>query len=164
MKPVLQCGQRLQKYANTHPLCVRIALLANHKEQTTFSEHELKLPGAGAGEIAATPGALQPGRRFVHAQLAAGHFPAIEVGDGLGRFPIVRHFHEGEPAGTAGFAVVDYGDAFHITEGFEQGSEFAFRHFEIQIADKNILHFYFSADLFPSPEDEPPFFFEARRA
>jgi hypothetical protein len=38
MKPILQHEQRLQKYANTHPLCVRTSWLADHKKQTAFSQ------------------------------------------------------------------------------------------------------------------------------
>ena len=37
MKPILQHGQRLQKYANTHPPGMRTSKLANHKSRTTFS-------------------------------------------------------------------------------------------------------------------------------
>jgi hypothetical protein len=37
MKPILQRGQRLQKYANTHPLRVWTTELADHKKQTAFA-------------------------------------------------------------------------------------------------------------------------------
>jgi hypothetical protein len=37
MKPILQHEQRLQKYANTHPLRLPKTTLADHKKQTAFS-------------------------------------------------------------------------------------------------------------------------------
>jgi hypothetical protein len=37
MKPILQHEQRLQKYANTHPLRLPRTTLADHKKQTAFS-------------------------------------------------------------------------------------------------------------------------------
>jgi len=37
MKPILQHEQRLQKYANTHPLRVPKTELTDHKKQTAFS-------------------------------------------------------------------------------------------------------------------------------
>ena len=45
MKPTLQHGQRLQKYANKHPLSMRTAVLTDHKKQTAFSQLVLNFTG-----------------------------------------------------------------------------------------------------------------------
>jgi hypothetical protein len=39
MKPILQRGQRLQKYANTHPLHMRTTDLADHKNRPPFHRY-----------------------------------------------------------------------------------------------------------------------------
>ena len=78
MKPTLQREQRLQKYANTHPLVgMRTSELADHKSRPfLFSFSEL-LSGTRAGEIAARSAAFQPGNGFVHPEGASRHFPAV---------------------------------------------------------------------------------------
>jgi len=165
MKPILQHEQRLQKYANTHPLRVRTTELADHKNKPPFL-CSLSLSCAGAGKTAAGPGALQPRSSFVDPQRAASHFPAVQASHSLGRFMVIRHFHECETARAAGFPIVDHGNALNLAEGREQVSQIGFGGFEIQVANVNALHFISPyKDPFASPEAAlPPGFFDASRA
>lgn len=119
MKPILQHEQRLQKYANTHPPRMRFELC--HHRSETFSALSfccLLLPGAWA-KVPAGPGAFEPGSRFVDAQATAIQFFAIEVGDRVGGFDVVRHLDEGETSGPAGLTIADHVDAADLAEGLE---------------------------------------------
>ena len=64
---------------------------------------------AAAAESAASAAgrktALRLGPRLVHVQRPAVHRVAVQGGDGLVRLLLVLHFHESEPAGTAGIAI-----------------------------------------------------------
>src|ERR1700730_7616515 len=71
INPILQHGQRLQKYANTHPLRIQKTELADHRKKDHLVLSLIRaLSGAGAGKTAAGPGAFQPGSSFVDLQRA----------------------------------------------------------------------------------------------
>jgi hypothetical protein len=58
--------------------------------------------GAAATTGATAAAIIGLGTRFVHHDGAAHHIFAIQCGDGLLQFGVVRDFHESEPPGLAG--------------------------------------------------------------
>jgi hypothetical protein len=89
---------------------------------------------------AARRAALAARTRFVHLQISAAGFLAIESGNGLGSFVIIGHFNESKTSSTTGFAVHGHVHAGDLTERLEQGAEIAFGSLKIHVSDEKALH------------------------
>jgi hypothetical protein len=61
---------------------------------------------------------LQPGS-LVNCQAAAGELSAVEIGDGVPGFDIVRHLHERETARQPGAVITDDVNAANFPERLE---------------------------------------------
>src|SRR5947207_55496 len=75
-----------------------------------------------AAVAAAIAGPVSFGPGLVHFEIAPAELFAIEGRDGFGSFRIIGHFHKGEAASPASFAIGDNMNATDLAEGLEQRS------------------------------------------
>jgi hypothetical protein len=78
--------------------------------------------------------------RFIYFQIASAGFLAIQTSDRLGRFRIVRHFHESESARPARFAIHGHMHARYLTERLKQRTKIALRRLKIHVPNKKTFH------------------------
>jgi hypothetical protein len=100
-------------------------------------------PAAAKASTATTTGAeaaLGLGTGFVDVQGTAVQTVTVKGGDSLIRLAFVFHFHEREPARTAGFAICHYPGAVNLAIPFEEAADRLFTGIKIQVAYENILH------------------------
>jgi hypothetical protein len=78
--------------------------------------------------------------RFIHFQVAAAGFFAIQTRYSLRRFRVVGHFHECKSACSSSFAVHRHMHARHLAKRLEQSSKIALRRLKIHVSHKETFH------------------------
>jgi hypothetical protein len=146
-------GARRITQMNDAPLPARFARRARRAAIILVRESAAATAAAGTTAAAAAAAARTSstafglGARFVHLQVAAAEIFAVERGDGLGGFVVIRHFNESETAGAAGLAVHYDVNARDLTEGLKQRLQIALGGLKTHISNKQILHFSISLIL-----------------
>src|ERR1035438_5030290 len=98
-----------------------------------------KLPALTTAATAAVR-AIGLGTRFVDVQRAAIQFAAVDRGDCLLGFAIVRHFHKPKASGLSGVTIGTDVDTVYGAVSFKQGSDGCFRYPKTEVAYKYVLH------------------------
>jgi hypothetical protein len=83
--------------------------------------------------------------RLIHLELTAAGRRSIQASDRLGRFLVIRHFDESEPARASGLAVHRHVYTRHGAKWFEQRTQLTLTRLKIQIPHKQTLHLPFSS-------------------
>jgi hypothetical protein len=98
------------------------------------------LPCKSAGTRSARRPAFALRARFIYFQVAPASFFAVQTGDCLCSFRVVRHFYERESTCPARFAIHSHMHARHLPKRLEQRSQIAFGRLEIHIPNKKTFH------------------------